>query len=95
MNTAVCIVRVYGGPHEKWHHIVRQIVAACAVRIDRAAEIEVIDPEEDDVLLAARVTLSSLFRDSETLKDILFERLLKALKPESDGQVEVELSDDL
>lgn len=95
MNTAICIVRVFNGPHEKWHHTVRQIVTACAARTDRAAEVEIIDPDEDDVVLAARVVLSSPFRDSETLKDILFERLLKTLKPESDGQIEVELTNDL
>jgi hypothetical protein len=98
VNTAKCIVRVFIGPRDcKRHHSLRYALACCATGIDRTAEIEWIDPqeEEDGVELAARVVLSSQYDvDAETLKDILFEQLLKALLPESDGQIEVELTDD-
>jgi hypothetical protein len=105
MSTATCIVRLFAGPRDDGRGHPRQVLASCVSRLDRMAEIEFLDdPDADvgaeadtdgDLEFQARVILSSPYRDSETIKDCLYEGLLKSFRPESDGQIEVELTDDL
>ena len=92
-ETAECEVILSRG---KWgkarRHSFKQQVEACVKQIDRYGHVTFRDSDAQEA--TALVSISSRFRRPDVLKDMLYEALLKSLRPVYDSQVSVRLVND-